>query len=408
MGGLVSAAELPPAPPRGPEGWNLTTPPALATQAELETIRREVLRLLDDEWPKLKNTSLLSTWRARDQAMRRIGPPMMLIDWKTVEKLGKLPHSSQGFSITMEEAAEEAERQGQRFFIEMFSHRWLRRSHPDDQNQSKAKVLVQWAKYRASQGLATFYWIDFACINQYDIYPGISMLPLYVSSCNNILCFETAEYEIRAWCRLERVLFAAFVAPNNEFLHSAFEFDESAERLPNQELKPCKEEATRLPDPTKGSLSWQGDVGMIKDLTDLCKSHWGKCWKDGLLDTCEEKGKLQGIRGLDFKSTQIRLRKFRSPGVGDDAISWEPTYKDQVEFADKQVGNPIGGFGRGISDQAAARVCCRPRWGPPQAQDKQPPSLLPTCCSFSQTRDTPPIFSTVGVDAEPAIRPPAG
>merc|ERR1719223_589563 len=49
------------------------------TSDELHGIRGNVLRLLHDEWPGLKNSSFLDTWRARDTHMRSIGPPMMLL-----------------------------------------------------------------------------------------------------------------------------------------------------------------------------------------------------------------------------------------------------------------------------------------------------------------------------------------
>mmetsp|Transcript_31724 Transcript_31724/g.58243 ORF Transcript_31724/g.58243 Transcript_31724/m.58243 type:complete len:406 (-) Transcript_31724:97-1314(-) len=403
MGSFVSLDGSPETGARPEAEWALTLPPALANPVELKYIRDNVQRLLSDVWPTLKNSSYLSTWKERDLAMRSVGPPMVLLRWQTLSQLGKIPHSSQGYTITLEEASKEAEKNDKRFFIEMFSHRWLRKSHPDDQNHIKARCLVEWAKYRDSQGIQTFYWIDFACINQYDIYPGIGMLPLYVSSCNNILCFETPEYEARAWCRLERVLFASFVAPNNEFLHSNFTFDADAERLPNNELKPSAEDPSKLPDPTKGYLSWGGDGPLIDDLTKLCKMHWGKCWKDGLMDICETKGKLENLRTLKFDFTQVRMRKFRSAHGGMEAVQ-EPLYADQLG---RQVANPLGGFDRGVSDMPggrAARECCRPRWGPPRYQAQNYNNWAPAVCCGAQTRpDAPPPLGVVLTDMDPKL-----
>lgn len=134
------------------------------------------------------------------------------------------------------------------------------------------------------------------------------MLPLYVSSCNNIICYDTPEYEPRAWCRVERLLFTAFVAPNSEFIGPDFTFDPSAPRLANNELKPQFEESAALPDPGAGLLTRQDDCIVIRELKSLCAEHWGKCWKDGLLEAVE--GKLRGVRALELGGTQVRLRRF--------------------------------------------------------------------------------------------------
>ena len=64
-----------------------------------------VQRLLRDEWPKKKNSSLLDTWRPRDEMMREIGPQMVVVHWKTLERLGRIPRSSEGECLTLSEAA---------------------------------------------------------------------------------------------------------------------------------------------------------------------------------------------------------------------------------------------------------------------------------------------------------------
>jgi len=279
-------------------------------EVELNEITSNVLRLLDNEWPQLKNSSLLDTWRQRDRLMREVGPPMLLLDWRTLEDIGRIPHSDEERGITMEEAESIAKKQGYRFFIEMFSHRWSSPYSPDDRYNSKAKVLIEWAKYRESCGLRTFFWIDYTCINQSDIAPGVAMLPLYVSSCNNIVCFDTPEYLGRAWCRVERLMFAAFVAPNNEFISRDFRFVDDAERLPNNELKPVHESRALLPDPAQGELSYAADMDIIDELKNLCSTHWNKCWKDGLLTIVEDKVGLKGVRSLQLGTTEVRMRTF--------------------------------------------------------------------------------------------------
>lgn len=277
---------------------------------ELTGITQHVLLLLNNEWPKLKGSSLSHTWMHRDRLMKEIGPPMVLLHWETIERLGRIPHSEENQAISMAEAEGIARKHGKRFFIEMFSHRWNSLYAPDDRWNSKARVLVEWAKYRWSIGLGTFFWIDYACINQSDVAPGVAMLPLYVSSCNNILCYEMREYEGRAWCRVERLMFAAFVAPNNEFISQYFRFSKAAERLANNELKPRSEERAMLPDPEEGHLSYPADVAIIRELKNLCTKHWGKCWRDDLLRIVEEKNGLKGVRSLQLGETEVRLRRF--------------------------------------------------------------------------------------------------
>lgn len=279
------------------------------TADQVKDISEKVLRLIDNEWPNFKNTSFLDTWRDRDRLMQETGPPMVLLHYETIQRLGRIPHSDECMSISMAEAEAIAKSQGKRFFIEMFSHRWYSQYAPDDRWNSKARAMVEWAKYRWSHGLGTFFWIDYACINQCNVAAGVAMLPLYVSACNNILCYDAPTYEGRAWCRVERLMFAAFVAPNNEFISHDFRYDPDAEKL-NNELKPKYEGKEVLPDPDEGNLSYPSDVPLIGELRALCAKHWGKCWRDGLLEIVEDKGKLQGVRNLQFGSTEVRLRKF--------------------------------------------------------------------------------------------------
>lgn len=40
-------------------------------------------------------------------------------------------------------------------------------------------------------------------MDQSDPLPYIQSLPLYVATCNDLLCFETPDYHERAWCRVE-------------------------------------------------------------------------------------------------------------------------------------------------------------------------------------------------------------
>jgi hypothetical protein len=280
---------------------------------ELEVLKRNVRLMLENHWTRLgKYSSTLDTWRERDRLMAKTGPRMMLVDWKTIQKLGRIPHSAERRAITMEEACNKAEQDKSRFFIEMFSHRWCSPYAPDDRYNSKARVLVEWGKYRQSMGFRTFYWIDYACIDQSDIYIGVAMLPLYVSCCNNIVCYDTKAYEPRAWCRIERLLFIAFVAPNSEYVSPDFEYNTKAETQgPSGELKPTSETRQMVPDPTADDalISYGADIEVIQSLKSICRHHWGKCWKDGLMETVQRDG-LKHMRDLTFGATQVRLRKY--------------------------------------------------------------------------------------------------
>lgn len=288
------------------------TPMRTHNPKKLKKLNKDVLKLLDQEWPKLKNSSMLTTWRDRDMLIRSIGPEMLLVDPETIQVLGRIPHSAERKTISMEIAAESAKREGKRFFIEMFSHRWHSPYGPDDRFFSKARVLCEWAKYRSSMNFRTFFWIDYACINQSDLAPGITMLPLYVSCCNNILCYDTPEYETRAWCRVERLLFTAFVAPNTEFVGPDFEYDPSSEKLENLDLKPVHDGKAFAPDPAAedAELSYPEDTQLINKLKNVCSQHWAKCWKDGLVTIVEEKVGLQAVRSLNYGATEVRVRKF--------------------------------------------------------------------------------------------------
>lgn len=289
------------------------TPMKGHTKEESEALNRNVLRLLDEEWGKGKIGVDYDTWRQRDALMRSVGPEMRLVDPNTIYRLGRIPHSEEHQTISMEQADRIAKTANRRFFIEMFSHRWHSCYAPDDRYNNKARVLCEWAKYRESMKLQTFFWIDYACINQSDIGPGVSMLPLYVSCCNNIVCYDTQSYEARAWCRVERLMFSAFVAPNNEYVDPDFEFRADSVTTEKGELKADYDTTEIVPDPSAADaqLSYPSDAGLICSLKDLCTTHWAKCWKDGLMQIVEDKVGLKEVRHLRYGGTQIRQRKFK-------------------------------------------------------------------------------------------------
>ena len=121
---------------------------------------------------------------------------MTLVAPEVIQCLGRIPHSAEGMTITMEMAAERAKSENKRFFIEFFSHQWHTPYSPDDQFFSKANVLCEWANYRKSMNFRTFFFIDYACINQSDIAPGVTRDILSWSRnssnrCNHIVIVTT-------------------------------------------------------------------------------------------------------------------------------------------------------------------------------------------------------------------------
>jgi len=269
-----------------------------------DSIKKEVSAMLDQQWPQHRNSSLLDTWKIRDELMRSIGPAMVLVDPSDVERLGRIPQYSEQCFITMTEAFARAQAKGKRFFIEFFSHRWPNMNEPDDEYNSQAQALVQWSLFRKANGLDVYYWIDYSCMDQQDVWPGVQMLPLYVASSNNILCYTSPDYEERAWCRLERMLFAAFCAPNQDVIGRGFQYSENQIRV---------EELYTIQDPENGILSVPEDMPRMAELKTLAEVHWGKCWKEGLYDIVKDQ--MNSIESLVYGRTQVRCTIYVNPMV---------------------------------------------------------------------------------------------
>jgi hypothetical protein len=267
------------------------------------TLSARVRDMLQYVWPTVKNSSLLDTWKMRDEKMREIGPPCLVLSLSKLEELGRIPAYNEGHALTLSEAAEIAKASGKRFFLEMFSHRWCSKDGPDDEANSKAAALIQWGRYRLASGLCSFIWIDYSCIDQQNVSPGVAMLPLYVASCNNCLCYEQLGYESRAWCRIERVLFAAFCAPTQDIIGMGYTYSG------NPKEEPITDTMLALTNPAEGSLSYTGDMVLIKEVTDIASEQWGLCWKDGLYDLVT-KNRMAGADSLHFDHTQVRARFF--------------------------------------------------------------------------------------------------
>jgi len=119
---------------------------------------------------------------------------------------------------------------------------------------------------------------------------------------NNIICFETEGMEGRAWCRIERIMFASFCAPTQDIIAPDFAFSGAADQSPLQE------EFVQLKDATRGEVSCASDVDLIRQLLHIASQNWGYCWKDGLLKLVENS--MKGVATLDLGVTQVRARVF--------------------------------------------------------------------------------------------------
>merc|ERR1712178_593793 len=168
---------------------------------------------------------------------------------------------------TMEEAAAIAEKRGCQLHIEMVIHRWFSPFNPDNATFSKAKALIEWAKYRWSCGIGIFFWIDYSCIDQDDIRLGRAMMPLYVAACNSIMCL--GDCWGRSWCLLERLMFAAFVGPNAQHVSIDFKFLGDAKRQPfhNEKIVLARPDVL-------GQVSYAGDKPVILELVRVSQAQW--------------------------------------------------------------------------------------------------------------------------------------
>jgi hypothetical protein len=94
--------------------------------------------------------------------------------------------------------------------IVFVSHRWLGANglHPDDAAGTKAKALLQFGQWLSGQrGVGEVaFWIDYTSIDQDNTGDGLAALPLYMATSRCIVCYETDDFERRAWCRLERLM----------------------------------------------------------------------------------------------------------------------------------------------------------------------------------------------------------
>mmetsp|Transcript_16989 Transcript_16989/g.26311 ORF Transcript_16989/g.26311 Transcript_16989/m.26311 type:complete len:273 (-) Transcript_16989:1042-1860(-) len=167
-------------------------------------------------------------------------PEMMVISATELLNLSKIPRWSMKdggcpsvpASQVLEKHKSHSDDDRSEALIVFVSHRWLkplakgmhlRESDIDDEIGSKVHALCHWAEwvwdgnYTKSQKYVfeghrikeVYFWIDFCCVDQDNPDPFIPVLPLYLGICHEILCFETPDFDTRAWCRAERVMVAS-------------------------------------------------------------------------------------------------------------------------------------------------------------------------------------------------------
>lgn len=204
------------------------------------------------------------------QIANRIGgPPMLLLHWKRLLELQRIPHFDESEAV---DAMTGINSFGAgRVEIIMVSHRWLRPSEnrlqafPDEDDHPKAKAINEFSDWRRQWVLARhgflpeiFYWIDYSCIDQRDTAAAVPLLPLWVASCERFLRVETEDYDARAWCRLEALLSYVYSFADH---HLSIDLDFRC-RWPDTGYP------TRLPilDPNAALTTNPSDMAMISNL----------------------------------------------------------------------------------------------------------------------------------------------
>lgn len=230
-------------------------------------------------WTQIKE--IISTKDFRNQAQnydRRTlieksnnlgGPRMMLLHWKELELLKRIPHSSENKAV---DAIIGIETYGAgEVEIFMVSHRWLRpsldpsKSHPDSPLHEKAKAIRefslwrrQWVQNNHGFSPEIFYWIDYCCIDQTNTANSVPLLPLWVSCCERFLRIETPDYHERAWCRIEPYLGYIFTFTDHQTIISP--------RFRNQWPNIGQRHQSVLLNPMQGLSTNPEDISLIQQL----------------------------------------------------------------------------------------------------------------------------------------------
>lgn len=129
--------------------------------------------------------------------------------------------------------------------------------------------------------------------------PGIEALPLYISNCvGGMLVVANPEYEDRAWCRLEQVLYAAFSAKPVFTVTPSPASVQGAQRWLSDWKK-------KLLNPATGNLTSDADRAAVTLLTEIAVRHYSQSW---VYPTSEMRYVLRGVavtEGLQFGATEV-------------------------------------------------------------------------------------------------------
>ena len=177
------------------------------------------------------------------------GPRCRLVWWKTIRSLGRLPRWPDDAAHILDaerllnewenECDNEGKVDGRAFCQSFFSHKWFN-GNPDADGEKWSRL----AHYGELGSCSVFpddkfdyyYFIDYSGIeqptggtaeekkaSQARTDAGICMLPLYIACSVELIYYNTADYEKRAICRLERLLAYAYCfSPMIVYLDSSY------------------------------------------------------------------------------------------------------------------------------------------------------------------------------------------
>lgn len=129
--------------------------------------------------------------------------------------------------------------------------------------------------------------------------PGVMSLPLYVATCRYTVCFETPDYERRAWCMVERLVAYAFQTGGASPFVIDGAFDDSG-----RGARPAYV-ARLLRDPSRGELTVEADRAAIDALVAIVRG--SRAWRSG-------------SRAIDFGRTQLQVQSFSKGAKGQAAL----------------------------------------------------------------------------------------
>lgn len=282
--------------------------------------------LASDEWIRTTGATYKGLLKRLAMIPESGLPRMRLVPNSTLESLGRIPRSHEGYQVDAIEAVTKCGlglpaslAPTPKAVVLFYSHSWkrpnwceslgkeleygaperqqaMKEGHkfgdPDDASHSKAKELVEYAKWFTRlqkkenvkdfakyhpdkvPEVEVFWWIDYACTDQDNAGPDMAALPAFAAACAGIVAAWSDRYSGRAWCRVELLVGYAFMVQGNEIYVLPAGFANGA-------TKPLgfKKETTILVDPVTGNLTNEKDRKVIESLTGVAeRSTAFSCW----------------------------------------------------------------------------------------------------------------------------------